>query len=208
MCIIFFIKDTKHYKFIVAANRDEFLDRPSLEADFWKENSSILGGIDLGFSSNASNASSIEESNLEKYYGTWMGISKNNRFAFLTNKRQDPKLIKPNMRSRGLLVKDFLLSNTDPITYCNSIVPQNYNGYFLVVGNLNDGMYLTTNDQDDSTKLYSLKSNRIYGLSNGPFKNGNSNWPKVEKGKRLFKQAIENFKDRDELVSNLFSILK
>lgn len=191
MCIIFFIKDSPQYKLIIAANRDEFLDRPSHRAHFWSDNPHILGGIDAFRDINS--------------HGTWMGISKTGNFSFITNKRQNPFLIKKNMESRGLLVKDFL-RNGNPREYCNNIQQNNYNGYFLVVGNVNDGMYLTSNDEHDPMKLYTLESNTIYGLSNGKYKN--NDWPKVVNGKIKFEHIINDSKNKKELVENLIKLLQ
>ena len=59
------------FPLIVAANRDEFFQRPTAAADFWPDQPHVLAGRDL-------------EQN-----GTWMGVTKNGRFAALTNVR-DP----------------------------------------------------------------------------------------------------------------------
>jgi uncharacterized protein with NRDE domain len=36
-----------NYKIIIAANRDEFYDRPTMPAKFWDDHSLILAGKDL-----------------------------------------------------------------------------------------------------------------------------------------------------------------
>jgi len=77
---------------IIAANRDEFYSRPTLAADFWPDYPQILAGRDL------------------EYGGSWLGVSRNGRFAAVTNLRE---VEAPGDRSRGDLVKNFLLSNDD-----------------------------------------------------------------------------------------------
>ena len=62
MCItVFSINQHKQYPVILIANRDEFYDRPTETADYWKENPYILGGRDL------------------KGRGTWLGVNRLSR---------------------------------------------------------------------------------------------------------------------------------
>ena len=96
MCLLVMAYGVKpSYPLIVAANRDEFFRRPTSAADFWADQPHVLAGRDL-------------EQN-----GTWMGVTKNGRFAALTNVR-DPKAIRPSAKSRGLIVSDFLTGNAAP----------------------------------------------------------------------------------------------
>lgn len=93
MCLIFLsLHDHPNYKLIVAANRDEFYNRKTAAADFWKDHPTLLGGRDLEAS------------------GTWMGMTTSGRISMLTNYR-DPQNINPLAPSRGKLVSDFLIEN-------------------------------------------------------------------------------------------------
>ena len=180
MCIVFFIKNSKHYKLIIAGNRDEFLSRPSSRAHFWSDFPFILGGVDA----------------LEGKLGTWMGINRNGDFSFLTNVRTNPsKLVKK--KSRGLLVSNYLKTGNSQ-TFLQNINSNEYSPYFLVVGNVNDKMYLSSNDF-----TLELKDNIVYGQSNAP--SNDEKWPKVEIGKKKF---LEIIKDQSNLVKKLFNLLK
>lgn len=75
-----------HYPLVVAANRDEFLARPASPAHWWTDAPALLGGRDL------------------EGGGTWMGLSRDGRFAALTNYR-DPSQKRSGLPSRGLLVR-------------------------------------------------------------------------------------------------------
>ena len=87
----------------VAANRDEFFQRPTLAADFWPEHPQILAGRDLEFG------------------GSWLGVSRNGRFAAVTNLREVEAC---GDRSRGDLVKDFLLSTETSQDFCEGLEPE------------------------------------------------------------------------------------
>ena len=49
MCIVFLWRRNAsqpkgRIKFVLAGNRDEFFHRPAKDADYWDENSNVLGG--------------------------------------------------------------------------------------------------------------------------------------------------------------------
>lgn len=105
MCIIFFKFDPRPvsknaYRLILAANRDEFYNRPSKLADFWGNNSEILSGLDM------------EEG---KAGGTWLGISTRGKLGALTSYLQPRQ--EPDARGRGELVSHFLTSDMDSLSY-------------------------------------------------------------------------------------------
>ena len=86
------------YTLVVAANRDEFFARPAAAAAFWPEAPQVLAGRDL------------------EAGGTWLGISREQRFAALTNYRESGQ-VASNVRSRGALVADFLSGHASPSAY-------------------------------------------------------------------------------------------
>ncbi|KAA0257953.1 NRDE family protein [Deferribacter autotrophicus] len=125
MCIYAFaVNPNKNYKFILVGNRDEFYDRKALPAHFWKEYLNLLAGKDL------------------KEQGTWLGITKTGKIAFLTNYR-NPTLIKHNAPSRGFIVKNFLTSDVPIQKYATELYSRKdiYNGFNLVFGTINDLYY-------------------------------------------------------------------
>lgn len=99
MCIIAFqYKSNPQYDLIVAANRDEFYERPTKAAHFWNTSPRIFAGQD------------------EQLGGTWIGISENGRFAAITNYR-DPQLNILKPVSRGKIATGFLLNNESASNY-------------------------------------------------------------------------------------------
>ncbi|NLJ72409.1 MAG: NRDE family protein [Syntrophomonadaceae bacterium] len=158
MCLIIFAYDYhSKYKLVVAANRDEFYERPTVKASFWKDEPTILAGQDL------------------KEGGTWLGVNTDGHFAALTNYR-DPSSIKDNAPSRGQLVKNYLISNLSPTEYMETIpnAGSDYNGFNLLLGDKSD-LYYLSNQKQERQKL----SKGVYGLSNSLL---NVKWPKVTKG--------------------------
>lgn len=81
------------FPLLVAANRDEFTDRPTEPLHFWSDAPHILAGRDL------------------KAGGTWLGISRHGRFAALTNHRDMRRQARQGP-SRGELVRDMLEQDT------------------------------------------------------------------------------------------------
>ena len=95
MCLILLARDAHpDYRLVVAANRDEFYDRPTAPAARWQDAPAVLGGRDL------------------QAGGTWLGVDRSGRFAAVTNYRQGRREAAAP-RSRGLLVSEFLLNRAD-----------------------------------------------------------------------------------------------
>lgn len=182
MCLILFsYKNHPRYKLILAANRDEFYERPTLSADYWEDHPEVLAGRDL------------------KAKGTWMGINKKTgNIAMLTNYR-DLANLKNDAPSRGHLVSDFLIKNQSPEEYYLDIASDlpDYNGFNLLIGNANE-LYYTSNEFRGGLKKL---PEGFYGLSNHLL---NTDWPKVKKGK-LKLAAITEEKHFD--VARLFEAM-
>ena len=168
MCLIFLaLKHHPTYKLIIAANSDEFYNRKTAAADFWKDYPNIIGGRDL-------------EAN-----GTWMGMTTSGKISMLTNYR-DPKNISPTAPSRGQLVSDYLEQDIAPEVYLKKVEPKaaTYNGFNLLTGNSEEFYYLS-NYKTGVDKITS----GLHGLSNHLLE---TPWPKVEKGKQKLKTILSS----------------
>lgn len=156
MCLIAFAwRHDPRYPLVVAANRDEFHQRPTAPAAFWPECPEILAGRDL----------------LGR--GTWLGISSRGRFAALTNLRSGHEG-RRDAPSRGLLVSEFLLGAQSPEGYLEEVARRahRYNGFCLVVSDGSDMAWYCARDSAPS-----LLASGVYGLSNARL---DESWPKVE----------------------------
>jgi uncharacterized protein with NRDE domain len=182
MCLILFAYRVHPiYKLMVAANRDEFHQRPTASVHYWEDHPQILAGRDL-----------------EKM-GTWMGITTEGRFSALTNYR-DPKELTEGKRSRGELVADALKYKDDLEIYMETLVSQKdlFPGYNLLAGDINN-LYYYSNRGNGSQKL----EPGIYGVSNHLL---NTEWPKVQKGKSGLSKVIND--NEENLVEGLFTLLQ
>ena len=183
MCLILLAyRVHPRYPLILAANRDEFYERPTAGLDFWPDHPYILAGRDL------------------RQGGTWMGVTRNGRFAAITNFRI-PDEGKESAPSRGDLVADFLKGRMSARDYLHEIGDKvrTYRGFNLLVGD-RDGLWYGSNHGPWSQSL----TPGIHGLSNHLL---DTPWPKVRAGIAGLKALIEA--DGDEpLFSGLEDLLQ
>src|SRR5688500_19001020 len=100
MCLIALAHGASdRYPLVIAANRDEDHERATREAHFWDESPDVLGGRDA------------------LHGGSWLALSRNGRFAAVTNLRRSPA----RSRSRGLLVRSFVQSAITPERFAGTV---------------------------------------------------------------------------------------
>ena len=167
MCLILLSYDIHPvYRVVLAANRDEYYDRPTEPLAFWDDISDILASRDL------------------KRSGVWLGVTRTGRIAAITNYRE-PFLRLENAPSRGLLVSDFLSGTESPKHYLDNIktTGHRYNGFNLLLGD-RSGLFYYSNKGNNIQKLQP----GFYGLSNHLL---DTPWPKIEKGKAALEALLE-----------------
>lgn len=166
MCLITFAhRAHSEFPLLVAANRDEYYDRPTAGIHFWDERPELAAGRDLAAG------------------GTWMGITRSGRFAAITNHRNPPST-PAAPRSRGLLTLDFLAGSEEPGDYLAGLAAQGgqYAGFNLVVGQGEDLWYFS-NIEGKPRRLAS----GVYSLSNGLLDSG---WPKQRSAERRLAELL------------------
>lgn len=181
MCLILFswLQDADR-PLVLAANRDEFYQRPTAAAHWWEDDPDIFAGRDL------------------QGGGTWMGVNRKGYWAALTNYREVPGQM-PAAPSRGPLVADYLRESADPEAYLAAIKPraQAYNGFNLLLGTPQAIWYFSNRDMSPPHRL----KPGLYGLSNHVL---DTAWPKVQKGKRELSHYLsEKVADPDKIFSLL-----
>lgn len=159
MCIAYLsLGANPEWPVFIAANRDEFHDRPALTARPWPEAPHVIAGRDLSAG------------------GTWLGLSHGRRWALLTNFR-DPGSHRNNAASRGGLVSGFLLGTMTPEAYMADAHAHagQYNGFNLIVGEGPQAWYIGNHAACPGP--VALAPGR-YALSNHAL---DTPWPKVER---------------------------
>lgn len=180
MCLILFAYNHHPgYPLVLAANRDEYYERPTAQTAFWDDYPDVLAGRDLVAG------------------GTWLGLTRTGRFAALTNYR-DPALTVKNPRSRGYLISDYLCGDLSPGDYMTMLSKQDaqFRGFNLLAGDRFSLWYYC-----NITGYPQRLSPGLYGLSNRFL---DTPWPKVTRGKEKMAHCLqaETFD-----AENLFTLL-
>ncbi len=181
MCLILLAVDTHPlYRLIIAANRDEFYERPTAPAAFWADAPDLMAGRDL------------------RSGGTWLGVTRTGRIAAITNYR-DPRQVKPEAPSRGDLVSSFLTGSMVIEDYLQFLQREGaaYNGFSLIFGDPGRLAFFSNRDGEPRT----LEPG-IHGLSNHLL---DTPWPKVARGREALERVVA--KGATVQAEELFAIL-
>jgi uncharacterized protein with NRDE domain len=168
MCILFLaINQHPTYPLIVAANRDEYHNRPSSSIHFWEDQPDILAGRD------------------ELKGGTWLGVNRFGRFCAVTNFRSGEG-IDTDALSRGELVSKFLENNLSEDEFTDFLVQKGsrYGPFNLIYGDKNK-LHLYCNQNNSHT----LITNGFHSISNGYI---DQLWPKMSLGVEKLSRAVES----------------
>lgn len=186
MCLIAFALDqSSRFPFVLAANRDEFFDRPAARLGWWEPEHggpAILGGRDL------------------QAGGTWLGLTALGRLGMVTNIR-DPNDMDPQAPSRGDIVPQWLKGDLHMSMLWPRLAMSGHNGFNMIALDFAQGECYWINNR----RVYPERLQRgIFGLSNALL---NTPWPKVQALKGRLKTAIPESQDADELAHSLFEAL-
>lgn len=167
MCLVVLAYDCHpRYRLILAANRDEFHDRPAAPLAWWQDSPGILGGRDLAAG------------------GTWLGVDRRGRLGVLTNFR-DPATYRPNAPSRGALIPQFLAGDNPAAEHAARVAAgaAPLSGFSLL---LFDGNSLAYAANQPAAQARSLEPG-VYGLSNHAL---DTPWPKLSLTRERFAAVI------------------
>lgn len=167
------IDHSRRFPLVLAANRDEFHERPTARLGWWTRPDSdteILSGRDLSAG------------------GTWFGLTAAGKFALLTNIR-DPSRQDPQAPSRGMIIPDWLTTTASPDRFWVRAALSGHNGFNLIAADfaLGDCWWMSS-VRASPTRLES----GVFGLSNGAL---DEPWPKVVRLKQQLGDAVQRATD-------------
>lgn len=166
---------------VIAANRDEFHERPSRAVEPWPGAPHIIAGRDL------------------QGGGSWLGVTTQGRVALLTNVRE-PRRHRPDAPSRGRLVEEFLRQEQSAANYAQHVEREAmvYNGFNLLVGDRSEMWYCSNRLEPSVREL----APGISGLSNAAL---DTPWPKLTRTRRAVADHLATAKSLEP--DSLFAIL-
>ena len=170
MCLIAFaIGASQRWPLVIASNRDEFLDRPTLPLARWHTDAGteIISGRDL------------------RAGGTWLGLTPGGRLAMLTNVRGPASLT--GEKSRGELVTRWLDSGAGAGSFAAQIDAAAYGGFNLVLGDFRSGDWHWISNKPGPGLESRALAPGVYGLSNGAL---DTPWPKTLALKKALYSAL------------------
>jgi uncharacterized protein with NRDE domain len=169
------------YRLVVAANRDEFHERPTAPLAQWPAPENILAGRDL------------------RANGTWLGLDRRRHFGVITNFRelQRPR---PEAPSRGALIPQYLQGDERAATYLGRLATEapRYSGFNLLLSD-GDSLWYASNRAAGFARPLPPG---VYGLSNQFL---DTPWPKLRRVRKRFDAWLSD--PVNASASGLFSLL-
>jgi uncharacterized protein with NRDE domain len=168
------------YPLVVAANRDEFYERPTADMALWPAPDELIAGRDL------------------RAGGTWLAMARDRRFGCVTNFRELQRPA-PGAPSRGNLIPDYLRQAGGARAYLQELesAAGAYSGFNLLLSDRDSLWYASNRAAEFAQSL----SPGIYGLSNERL---DTPWPKLQRVRRGFDPLLKRGEIEQE---ELFSIL-
>ncbi|CAH1246418.1 TANGO2 [Branchiostoma lanceolatum] len=194
MCIVFLKFDPHRksggYKIVMAANRDEFFNRPTKSAHFWGENPRVLSGVDM---------------KPGKEGGTWVGMAENGRLSAITNILQSSPV--RHAKGRGYLITDFLRGNQTPLAYLENLPEEGhgFNAFNLLTMDLSESASLAyySNVSHDAPEILPPGQ---YVVSNSLLQ---TPLQKTIHGEKIFQELLQDKEegDEDSFIRGLLKLL-
>lgn len=154
------------YRLVVAANRDEYHDRPAAPLGRWPAPADMLAGRDL------------------RAGGSWLGVDSRRRFGVVTNFR-DRVPAPAEAPTRGALIPRYLGGTAGPQEYLAGLEAEaaGYGGFNLLLADTESLWYASNRCAPFARAL----SPGVHGLSNERL---DTPWPKLRRVRRGFEDWL------------------
>jgi uncharacterized protein with NRDE domain len=173
------------HRLVLAANRDEYHERPAAALAPWDDIEGVVGGRDL------------------QANGAWLAVDTHRRFGIVTNFREFGRR-RRSAPSRGGLIPGYLSGEQAPGEFLRALETDapGYAGFNLLLGD-RDSLWYATNRADQFARQLPPG---IYGLSNEFL---DSPWPKLVRVRTRFVALLQSAKASEvgTLESELFGLL-
>jgi len=171
------------FPLIVAANRDEFHDRPAAPLERWPAPRHLLGGRDL------------------RAGGAWLALDRSRRFGVVTNYR-DLQRPAPGAPSRGELIPQFLEEDSGASEFLAELEPRasRYSGFNLLLADAGELWYASNRSRPFARPL----PPGLYGLSNHLL---DTPWPKLARVRKAFESWLATLAPRGKASSSDVDVL-
>lgn len=167
MCLIVFAwQQSPEFDLVLAANRDEFHERPTHNAHWWRDADGVFGGRD------------------QQAGGAWCAAGRDGRFAAVTNVREPGAA--PGRWSRGRLVRDYLAASISAGEWAQGIAAdsRNYSPFNLLVGDRHALWFVSNRGRIRRRQLMP----GIHAVSNGHW---GDRWPKTEQAEQALDRVMQ-----------------
>jgi uncharacterized protein with NRDE domain len=185
MCLAVWSIGHTRYPWVLAANRDEFFDRPAAPLAWWEPpgaREEVLSGRDL------------------QGGGIWLGLTRRGRLALVTNVREGASP-RSGPVSRGTVALEALIAPRLPESVALAW-QVGCAGFNLVVGDLGTERFTWLSNRAPAPQS---RSQGLHGLSNAAL---DTPWPKVCRLSSRLQEALDDASPLDVLFDRLLTALR
>lgn len=189
MCILFLLVGDSSRPTLICNNRDEYFGRKTVRGDFDAKGFQY-SPLDVEGGGTWLSASGLDQSEDSFRYAVVLNYQNwRDSHPFCSTGEKDAGISHANLKSRGLLIKNFMGDLTcSAKTYANIMFKDRalYRPFNLIVSDKSGTFYVSSSRQQKG-RPEQLQAGRLYGISNGYMHDA---WEKANVGRLLIGKAL------------------